>query len=145
MTTQTSTQKNFFNIHTTGIGYLNNIRLVEPKKGSLFYSCDIAALVGDSSKPEYRFFNCNVKGEETERLVKRCQDAVNEKKKVLISFVMSDLWFDTFTYQKDGKEHKKGDTGVTLKGRLIRIKTIKVDGQLVYSEQAHANSDSPQA
>ncbi|SQG35533.1 Protein of uncharacterised function (DUF3577) [Haemophilus influenzae] len=31
MSTQ-STQKNYFNLHTTGIGYLNNIRLVEPKK-----------------------------------------------------------------------------------------------------------------
>lgn len=127
-----STQKNYFNLHTTGLGYLNNIRLVEPKKGQPFYSCDIAALVGDSSKPEYRFFNCNVVGKETENLVKRCQDAVNANKKVLIAFVMSDLWFDTFTYQKDGKNHKKGDIGVALKGRLINIKMIKVDGELKY-------------
>ncbi|ERF77596.1 STY4534 family ICE replication protein [Gallibacterium anatis] len=135
MSTQT-TQKNYFNLHTQGLGYLNNIRLVEPKKGSPFYSCDIAALVGDASKPEYRFFNCNVVGEGTEKLIKRCQDAVNAKKKVLITFVMSDLWFDTFTYQKDGKDHKKGDTGVALKGRLINIKMIKVDGELKYTADA---------
>ncbi len=36
MTTQTSTQKNYFNLHTTGIGYLNDIRLVEHKKEILF-------------------------------------------------------------------------------------------------------------
>lgn len=143
MSTQ-STQKNYFNLHTTGIGYLNNIRLVEPKKGNPFYSCDIAALVGEASETEYRFFNCNVVGKETENLVKRCQDAVKEMKKVLISFVMSDLWFDTFTYEKDGKNHKKGDTGVALKGRLIRINMIKIDGEIKYqatkknSEQASA-------
>ncbi|SQG35532.1 Protein of uncharacterised function (DUF3577) [Haemophilus influenzae] len=65
-------------------------------------------------------------------------------KKVLISFVMSDLWFDTFTYEKDGKNHKKGDTGVALKGRLIRINMIKIDGEIKYqatkknAEQASA-------
>lgn len=61
MSTQNSQQVKYFNLHTTGLGYLNNIRLVEPKKGTPFqkgkpfYSCDIAALVGDSSQPEYRF------------------------------------------------------------------------------------------
>lgn len=136
-----STQKNFFNLHTQGLGYLNNIRLVELKKGTPFYSCDIAALVGESSQPEYRFFNCNVVGKDTANLVKRCQDAVNANKKVLVAFVMSDLWFDTFTYQKDGKNHKKGDTGVALKGRLINIKMVKVDGELKYPNPTEAKTE----
>lgn len=131
MSTQT-TQKNYFNLHISGLGYLNNIRLVEPKKGTPFYSCDIAALVGESSNPEYRFFNCNIVGKETENLIKRCQDAVSTKKKVLISFVMSDLWYDTFTYQQDGKYHKKDEVGVALKGRLIRINMINIDGEVKY-------------
>lgn len=143
MSTQ-STQKNYFNLHITGIGYLNNIRLVEPKKGNPFYSCDIAALVGEASKTEYRFFNCNVVDKETENLVKRCQDAVKAMKKVLISFVMSDLWFDTFTYEKDGKDHKKGDTGVALKGRLIRINMIKIDGEIKY-QATKKNADQTSA
>ncbi|KAE9541343.1 DUF3577 domain-containing protein [Ursidibacter maritimus] len=136
MTTQTSTQtqKNYFNLHTTGFGYLNDIRLVEPKKGNPFYACRVAALVGESGSPEYRYFDMNVIGKETETLIKKCQEAVEAKKKVLISFVMSDLWVDTFTYTADSKYHKKGDTGVTLKGRLIRIKMIKIDGEVKYQE-----------
>ncbi|WP_249963197.1 STY4534 family ICE replication protein [Histophilus somni] len=148
MSTQNSQQVKYFNLHTTGLGYLNNIRLVEPKKGTPFqkgkpfYSCDIAALVGDSSQPEYRFFNCNVAGKDTENLVKRCQDAVNANKKVLIAFVMSDLRFDTFTYQKEGKNHNKGDTGVALKGRLINIKMIKIDGELKYTSPTEAKTEN---
>ncbi len=49
----------------------------------------------------------NVVGKETETLIKRCQKAVSEEKKVLVSFVMADLWFDTFTYSTDSKFHKK--------------------------------------
>ncbi|MDX3904049.1 STY4534 family ICE replication protein [Pasteurella multocida] len=142
MTTQTSTQKNYFNLHTTGFGYLNNIRLVEPKKGNPFYACRVSALVGESDSPEYRYFDMNVVGKETETLIKRCQKAVSEEKKVLVSFVMSDLWFDTFTYPTDSKFHKKGDTGVSLKGRLIRIKMIKIDGEIVHQEKPKADEQS---
>ncbi|HDL5918264.1 TPA: DUF3577 domain-containing protein [Mannheimia haemolytica] len=142
MTTQTSTQKNYFNLHTTGIDYLNDIRLVEPKKGNPFYACRIAALVGESDSPEYRYFDMNVVGKETETLIKRCQKAVSEEKKVLVSFVMADLWFDTFTYSTDSKFHKKGDTGVSVKGRLIRIKMIKIDGEIAYQEKPKSDEQS---
>lgn len=142
MTTQTSTQKNYFNLHTTGIGYLNDIRLVEHKKGNPFYACRVAALVGESDSPEYRYFDMNVVGKETETLIKKCQKAVSEEKKVLVSFVMADLRLDTFTYSSDSKYHKKGDTGVSLKGRLIRIKMIKIDGEIVYQEKPKADEQS---
>lgn len=135
MTTQT--QQNltqYFNLHTHGVGYLNDIREVKPKKGNPFWACRIAALVGDTNEPEYRFFDCNIVGAEAEKLIRRCSDAVEAEKKVLISFVMADLWYDTFTYTKDNDYHKKGDVGVSLKSRLIRVKTIKVDGELKYQE-----------
>lgn len=129
MTTQTQQTQNFFNLHTSGIGYLNNIREIQPKKGNPFLSCNIAALTGDSSDPEYRYFNVNVVGAENERLIHLCQNAVESKKKVLIAFTIGDLWVDTFVYDKDSQYHKKGDVGAMLKGRLINIKSITVDGE----------------
>ncbi|RDE67397.1 MULTISPECIES: STY4534 family ICE replication protein [Aggregatibacter] len=143
MTTQTqqnSTQ--YFNLHTHGVGYLNNIREVKPKKGNPFWACRIAALVGDTNEPEYRFFDCNIVGAEAEKLIRRCSDAVETEKKVLISFVLSDLWTDTYTVSKDTKYHKKGDTAVTLKSRLIRVKMIKIDGELRYQEQPNKPTDN---
>ncbi|MWQ82592.1 DUF3577 domain-containing protein, partial [Glaesserella parasuis] len=78
MTTQTSTQKaSYFNLHTSGIGYINDIRIVKPKKGNEFVACRIAALVGSSDEPEYRYFDMNVVGAETEKLIRRCQEAVD--------------------------------------------------------------------
>ena len=143
MTTQTqqnSTQ--YFNLHTHGVGYLNNIREVKPKKGNPFWACRIAALVGDTNEPEYRFFDCNIVGAEAEKLIRRCSDAVETEKKVLISFVLSDLWTDTYTVSKDTKYHKKGDIAVTLKSRLIRVKMIKIDGELRYQEQPNKPTDN---
>ncbi|ERF77897.1 STY4534 family ICE replication protein [Gallibacterium anatis] len=131
MTTQTQ-QTNFFNLHTSGIGYLNDIREVTPKKGNPFLACRISALTGDSEAPEYRFFDTNVVGKDAEKLIRRCQKAVSEGRKVIISFVLADLWTDTYVVAKDTKYHKKGDTAVSLKARLIRIKMIKIDGEVKY-------------
>ena len=133
-------QKNYFNLHTSGIGYLNDIRKVEPKKGNAFVACRIAALVGDSDNTEYRYFDMNVVGEEAEKLILRCQEAVDAKKKVLISFVM----YDTFVYNKDSGNHKKGDTGVSLKGRLIRINLIKVNGEEKYRAKSENTEERQQ-
>ena len=131
-----STQKQtFFNLHTSGIGYINDIRIVETKGGDIV-ACRIAALVGPSDKPEYRYFDMNAVGDETESLIRRCKDAVDAKKKVLVSFVMADMWVETFTYKSDSQYHKKGDTGVSLKGRLIQIKSIKIDGESKYVKQS---------
>lgn len=131
-----STQKQtFFNLHTSGIGYINDIRIVETKGGDIV-ACRIAALVGPSDKPEYRYFDMNAVGEETASLIRRCKDAVDAKKKVLVSFVMADMRVETFTYKSDSQYHKKGDTGVSLKGRLIQIKSIKIDGESKYVKQS---------
>ncbi len=137
MTQSNQSQKTtpaYFDLHTTGLGYLSRIREVKMKKGNPFMACQISALVGSSDDVEYRYFDVNVVGEKAEKLVRKCQKAVEEDKKVLISFVIGDIWTDTFIYSNDSKYHKKGDTGVSLKGRLLRIRSIKIDGELKYTE-----------
>ena len=56
----TSSEKSYFDLHITGLGYLNRIREVKPKKGEPFLACDIAALNGPSNAPEYRRFEVRV-------------------------------------------------------------------------------------
>ncbi|HDR1436516.1 TPA: DUF3577 domain-containing protein [Pasteurella multocida] len=143
MTTQTQQNSvKYFDLHTYGVGYLNDIRQVKPKKGNPFWACRIAALVGETENPEYRFFDCNIVGAEAETLIKKCIDAVAAEKKVLISFVLGDLWTDTYVVSKDTKYHKKGDVVVALKSRLLRVKMIKINGELKYQEQPKSNEST---
>lgn len=132
MTHQATETQGFFDLHITGIGYLNRIREVKPKKGETFLACDITALNGSSDAPEYRRFDVRVSGTEAQRLVRRCEQAVAASKKVLISFRLGDLWTDVFTYAKG---EKAGQTGVSLKARLLFIGWIKVNGEMVYRSQ----------
>lgn len=128
----TSTEKSFFDLHITGLGYLNRIREVKPKKGDPFLACDIAALNGPSDDVSYVRFDARVSGTNAQHLVRRCIDAVEAEKKVMIGFRMGDLWTDTFTYSK-GK--RAGEQGVSLKARLLFISWIKVDGVLKYKAE----------
>ena len=145
MNTATTSQNTseYFNLHLTGLGYLNNIREVRLKKGSSFLACNIAALVGTVNEPEYRYIDVRVSGEAAQHLVRRCEDAVQTKKKVLIGFRIGDLWADLFTYEKGSKA---GQPGVSLKGRLLHISWIKIDGELVYkAESKSEGNDSDNA
>lgn len=125
----TSPSQSYFDLHITGVGYLNRIREVKPDRGEPFLSCDIAALNGPANKPEYRRFDVRVSGTDAQHLVRRCWKAVDAERKVLIGFRLGDLWTDVFTYKR-GKH--AGETGVSLKARLLFINWIKVDGETVY-------------
>ena len=134
-----SSDLSYFDLHITGLGYLNRIREVQPRKGDAFLACDIAALNGPSDSPDYRRFDVRVSGSEAQHLIRRCQQAVEAERKVLIGFRLGDLWADTFTYSK-GK--RAGEQGVSLKARLLFVSWIKVDGQLVYNAEPKATDDT---
>ena len=125
----------YFDLHTTGIGYLNRVREVTPKEGSPFLSVTIAALRGSVDNVQYTHFECRVSGRQAQQVVRQVKPAVEGKLKVLIGFTLSDLYAETFTF-KNGD--KAGETGISLKARLLRVSWAKVDGQPFYKEQEHA-------
>lgn len=124
-------ESQYFDLHTTGIGYLNRIREVKPKgrNAKPFLAVTVAALCGSKEAVEYRYIDCNVVGAEAEKLVRRCMEAVNAEAKVLVSFRIGDCWADPFTYSSGPKQ---GQHGASLKGRLLYIGWIKVEGETVY-------------
>ncbi|WP_185268937.1 STY4534 family ICE replication protein [Halopseudomonas xiamenensis] len=138
MSNTSTTEAQYFDLHTTGVGYLNRVREVKPRKGNSFMAVTVGALKGAADSVEYTYIDCNVVGEEADKLIRRCQQAVEAEKKVLVGFRIGDIWPDTFTYQKGPKQ---GQTGVSLKGRLLYVGWIKVEGEMVY--QAKPLSPAP--
>ncbi|OCG17582.1 MULTISPECIES: STY4534 family ICE replication protein [unclassified Gilliamella] len=141
--TNNTVTKQFFDLHTTGIGYLNRIREVKVKNGKPYLSCTIAALRGNCQSAEYTYINCNVTGEKAKNLVEKCIEANKANKKILISFCVGDIYAETFTYSTGVK---KGDVGINLKARLLKISSIKIDGELKYSDKIEhlENQSEPQ-
>ena len=123
----------YFDLYTTGIGYLNRVREVTPKEGTPFWSVTIAALRGSVDDAQYTRFECRVSGKKAQDIVRQIKPAVEGELKVLVGFTLSDLFAESFTF-KNGD--KAGETGISLKARLLRVTWAKVDGQPFYNEQA---------
>jgi Protein of unknown function (DUF3577) len=125
---QDSTQAKYFDLHVTGLGYLNRAREVPVKRGSPFLAVDIAALHGEASNVEYTRFDCRVSGKAAQTIVRELMPAIEAGRKVLVGFKLGDPYVGTFVYSRGERD---GETGVTLKARLLRIAWAKVDGEAV--------------
>ena len=138
----TSNEKSYFDLHTSGIGYIQRVREVPVRGGRRaqpFLACTIAALVGSAKDPSYRYFDVKVSGAEAKKLVERCIGVDDPKQRPLVRFRLGDLWTDLFRYSRGDKA---GKTGVSLKARLLFISWIKVDGQLVYQARPKAELEA---
>ncbi|AGH77723.1 DUF3577 domain-containing protein [Xanthomonas citri pv. citri] len=116
-------------IITRGIGYLNRPEDVRPKDSDPFLSCSIAALAGPVDQPAYRYIETRVDTEEACHLVRRCIQAVESDRKVLIAFRLNDMTIDPYIRTKG--EHA-GEPAAGLESNLVHIGLIKIDGQKVY-------------
>lgn len=125
----------YYDLHVTGLGYLNRVREVKPPRGKAFLAASVSALHGPSQEVQKTRFDVRVSGQEAQRVVRELMPNAEAGKAVLIGFRLGDLTADTFVHEKGAK---KGQTGVSLKARLIKIAWAKVDGKTVYTAPKEA-------
>jgi len=120
----TSNEKSYFDLHTSGIGYLQRAREVPVRGGRRaqpFLACTIAALVGPARDPSYRYFDVKVSGADAKKLVERYIGVDDPKQRPLVRFRLGDLWGDA--YIRDKGEHA-GQAAASLKARLLKAELI---------------------
>ena len=130
MTTQTETK--FFDLHTSGLGYLNRFRIVKPTSGQPYQSVTIAALRGNADNAQYTYIDCIVVEEEAKNVLLNLVDTDEKDTKYMVGFNIGDIYPETFIYKTGNKQ---GQTGVSLKGRLIKIKWLRKNNELIYEPQ----------
>ena len=137
---QATNPSSYFNLHVEGVGYLNRVRTVKTKKGQEFLACTVSAMRGSTDDIGYTRFDCRVSGTEAQKIVRGLESHVAGEKTVLIGFKIADIYPELFTFEKGDK---KGQPGVTIKGRLLRIKFAKINGEAVDLPQS-ARSNEPE-
>lgn len=131
-----SNPKSYFDLHTTGIGYLQRAREVPVKggrKAQPFLACSVAALVGSAKEPVLRYFDVKVSGAEAKELVKRYVGVDDPKQRPLVRFRLGDLWVDPYI-RPSGVE--KGKPAASLKARLLKAEPLDREtlSQVVFHE-----------
>jgi hypothetical protein len=123
----------YFDLHTTGIGYVNRFREVPLKHGRPFYSVTIAALHGSVDNPDYTKIDCRISGVEALERLRNLESDVNAvTTKVLIGFNIGDIFLpDPFQYKSGDRQ---GQTACMIKGRLLRVRwaKVKAEGETEY-------------
>ena len=126
---QSSAAAVMFNLIIEGVGYLNRIRIVTPKKGPAYIACTINAMMGEATAVEDVSIDCRVVGAQALVAVGQLEDAVKAKQKVIVGFRAGDPKPDFYEFP-DGKTgeviQREG-----LKARLLQLTFAKVDGQKV--------------
>lgn len=134
MSNTTSNEKSYFDLHTSGIGYLQRVREVAVKSGRRaepFLACTIAALVGPVQDPLYRYLDLKVSGAQAKQLVASYMGVDDSQQRPLIRFRVGDLWGDAYI-RPSGE--RKGEAAASLKGRLLKAELLD-RAELAHVEQ----------
>lgn len=134
MSTKQSTQNQpakFYDLITSGLGYLNRFREVKPDRGPAYKCCTINALVGPFDSIEYREFDVRLVGWQALEALEILAPHVNAKKKVLVTFRIGDCMPGEYTFQRTDRTtgEKEPVKRYCNKGRLLQIMSAQVDGQ----------------
>ena len=144
---QAAQPKKYFDSHLQGLGYLSRVREISAAgagrtKAKPFLACSIASFHGDPDAENgvvYLPLDLIVSADKAKQAVRAVMNDANDADtKVLIGFRTGDHRIELFT-RKQG-DHA-GETGAVLKGRLIKVFWIKVDGETVYRDDSHAAGD----
>lgn len=131
-------QPQYFDLHTSGIGYMSRLRLVQPDKSKgqkfkPFWSVSISAICGEENDVKYVKFDLNIKGDQAKQAMDVLKPYLIDDEgksldnKVLVGFRVGDAIPEIYTVTKEGKPEQR----VCLKGRLLKLTRAKVNGQVV--------------
>ena len=128
--TENTHENPYFDLITTGVGYLNRARTVKPRQGAGYECVAIAALRGHVGSPEYTYLDCRIVGEKALEFVSTYKEAINDRDtKVLVRFNVGDGAAESYEIKRG---ENQGQRRHQIKGRLLKITWAKVGDQEVY-------------
>lgn len=133
----------YFNEYANGIGYLNSVREFAIEGKPVRYAAQVSVIQGPADNVHYEYHDLVIVSETALAVVRQYRDAIDaEDTKVLIRFSMTNPRAKAFVY-KHGE--RAGETGVAIGGFLSRIFSVKLNGELVYTDPSVMSDQQDQA
>lgn len=120
-----------YNLHTTGMGYLNRLRLVPVKKGKSYWCASIGALYGlvdeNTGRAETSLYDLKIVAVRAIESAEQLKPVFDQGQKVFLEFKAGDTRAEVFQYQKG---ERKDQWGACIRGTLLQIRKAWVNGEL---------------
>ncbi len=137
------TENNYFDLITTGIGYLNRARVVTPNQGKAYMAVSVTALHGSVDATNYTHFDVRVVGEGAKEFITAYEDEINDRdSKVLARFNIGDPQPTSYIAKKG---EYKGQKRYLIKGRLLKITWAKINDEVLDLGESDNNAESESA
>ena len=138
----------YYDFHCTGLAYINRLRLVKPDGGSPYLSVTLAFLRGKADaegKVAKTWVDCRIVGGQAKARANTLLEHITEegadpdKAKIMATVKIGDLKPDPFIYRSGPKA---GQPGFSLKGRLLQINHVWLDGSpFDFGDEPEGQSD----
>lgn len=131
-----SNSPKYFDLHTFGLGNIEDIREVPVRRGS-FLACRFSAF-----RPEgqHTRFDLKVVGTHAKACVLAMKSLVETGKSVVARIKIGDVYPEVFAYKSGDRQ---GEMGCNIKGRLLKVYMAKADAQAVVLPELPYNPDQP--
>lgn len=144
MSNENQNQTKYYNLHINGVGFLNRVRMIEPKKGQPYMAVDVTLQEGAYTKGNYDEVNetrlsCRVSGTIAQQIltdnVLNDSDVVTNAKDfrqnstIRAVVKLAGLKEEEFTYSEG--HPKAGSIGHSLRSRVLTISHLYIDGNEV--------------
>jgi len=142
--TNSTQNKTYFNLHTDGLAFLNNVDFVTPKApgAKQFLSLSVTLLEGDPETPHKTYVSLVIPDaldEISALLVKHREAIANRDITVFANLKLAKLRHKPFVYGANSP--KAGELGVNLNAILIGLSYLKIGDQVVY-ERTESNQNA---
>lgn len=140
-------ESQYFNLHVDLVGFANDVREVIPngRKQDRFLAVRINALRGQVNEPNYTKFDLRISGSEAGELFEQLIDVSAQKnRKILVACRLGDIYVDPYMgdeFDADGHATGRKVPRAVIKGRLLLVKSIRIDGELWY-QRPQADDDT---
>lgn len=125
--------KEYFNFTATAVAYINEVRIITPKRGDKFCAIKAIVLEGNTEDPDKIPIDLIVRGSEAKSLIWNHKDQWPS--------YGGHKWFATLRIGSLNTKpylDKKGEPSAVLSGRLLAISYLSIDGEEVYKVSSEA-------
>ena len=140
--THSNQETQYNNNSTSSACYINEIKRIQPKRGDEFVALKVSLLDGKKDDPSYQNADLILTGTQARSVLEMFEDKWPNYSQQDRPTIFANIRFNSIGVKPYLK--KNGEPDAVLSGRLIKVKFLSIDKQVIFQEN-HAQTEQQPA